>query len=78
MGAKASPSINLVDKEGSFIHIALARSHKTVPAMVVTSDSEAKRQGNDLGFVACSQACAEALKAALQAEIDLLDSLNMG
>ena len=75
---EANPSVNLADKEGGYIHLELVQPHKTVPAMVVTSDSEAKRQGNDLGFVVCSDVCGQLLKTALQAEIDLLDSLNMG
>ena len=40
--------------------------------MVVPSDSQAKRDGYDLAFVACRRECANALRAMLQQELDPL------
>jgi len=70
-GTKARPGVDLSEQEGTVIQLPLALEGKTVPAIVVTSDSEAKRQGYDLAFLACSQECAQSLREALQREIDL-------
>lgn len=70
-GAKASARIDLSDKEGEFVSLELALAGKTVCALVPTSGSQAKAQGYDLVFLACSQECAEALKDALEFEKDV-------
>lgn len=71
LGIKVREGIDLSDKEGKTISLFLVRKNKTVPANVVTSDSEAKRDGKDIMFMTCSQSCAESLKAALQKEKDI-------
>jgi hypothetical protein len=43
-----------------------------VLAIVPTRDSPAKQEGNDLLFATCSQACGQALKEALQKQIDFV------
>ena len=74
--AKARPGIDLEDREGTIIQLPLALMDKVVPVTVVTSDSEAKRQGYDFSFMLCSQACARSLKDALQREIDIVDKVG--
>lgn len=50
-GARARPGIDLSGQEGTIIQIPLTLESKTVPAAVVTSGSEAKKQGYDLAFL---------------------------
>ena len=73
LGAKVRENILLNDFEGTIISIELFKTDKTVPAIVTTSDSEAKRDGYDLMFMTCSQACAESLKTALSKDKELID-----
>jgi hypothetical protein len=69
MGAKARAGVELIPDEGPFIHVHLITvPGKTVHCAVVTDDSDAKRQGWDLVFMACSQECAETLRDILQKE----------
>jgi hypothetical protein len=72
-GAKARPGIDLSDKEGQFVSLDLALAEKTVFALVPTSTSQAKEEGYDLVFLACSQDCAESLKDALEFEKDVYE-----
>ena len=76
-GAKAMPGIDLRDKEGGMLPLYLALSRKTVPALVVPSDSQAKREGNDLYFVICSESCGQALKAALEMDKEAFGSISL-
>jgi hypothetical protein len=71
IGAKAWPDIDLTGKEGTVIDLVLERRDRNVQALVVAEDSQAKKDGKDLLFVACGESCAEALKQAVEAEIDL-------
>lgn len=73
LGARVRENILLNDFEGTIISLELFKTDKTVPAIVTTSDSEAKKDGYDLMFMACSQACAESLKTALNKEKELFD-----
>jgi hypothetical protein len=68
VGARARPWVRL--PEGGVLALALDAEHRRVLAIVPTRDSDAKRAGNDLLFATCSQACAEALREALQKQID--------
>ncbi len=54
--------------EGTFIPFPLTLAHKTVYGCVVTSDSDAKKEGVNMVFMACCLECASALKAALSDE----------
>jgi hypothetical protein len=72
-GVKANNSIDLTEKEGEFVTLDLAlKKGKTVIAVVTTKNSKARKQGFDLIFLTCSQACAEELKEALDMEQDML------
>ncbi|RLC73164.1 MAG: hypothetical protein DRJ03_31150 [Chloroflexi bacterium] len=75
-GAKSQPGVDFSEQEGTIIQLPLALAGRTVSAIVVTSDSEAKRDGYDFAFLACSQKCAQSLKEALQREIDLIESVR--
>jgi hypothetical protein len=70
-GAKSSEGVDLSDKEGEFVSLELPLAGKTVFALVPTASSQARAQGYDLVFLACSQECAEALKDALEFEKDV-------
>ncbi|KAA0231835.1 hypothetical protein KJ068_24115 [bacterium] len=74
-GAKAMPGIDLSDREGKILPLFLALSRKTVPAIVVPMDSQAKKEGNDLYFVICSESCGQALKQALQMDKDAFGTI---
>jgi hypothetical protein len=72
-GAKASPEVDLTDKEGEFVSLELAIPGKTVFALVPSTSSRARADGFDLVFLTCSQVCAEALKDALEFEKDVYE-----
>ncbi len=68
VGAKARPWVKL--PEGGVLELSVDATHKRVLAIVPARDSPAKQAGNDLLFATCSQACGDALKSALQKQID--------
>jgi len=68
IGAKARKGMNLKPYEGSEIQIALTQINKTVPAIVPTRNSEARKAGNDLLFMVCGKKCGELLKKAVLKE----------
>ncbi len=74
-GAKTMPGIDLSDREGTTISMYLALAQKTVPAIVVPSDSPAKREGNDVYFVICSESCGHALKDALEKDKEVFGNI---
>ena len=76
MGAKLRPEADLSQKEGKTIYLYLASVQKKVPALVSVTGSDAKKEGNDILFATCSEACAEELKTILNAEIKLFDGVN--
>ena len=77
LGAMVKQGIDLKDQEGKIILLSLVLTRKTVPAMVTTSNSEAKRTGKDLMFMTCGQSCAESLKDAFQKEKGIIDNFSM-
>ncbi len=77
VGGKAREGVALKDREGKSITLSLALTDRRVQAIVVTSDSEAKKAGNDLMFVVCSPECGQSLKEAVQQGIDFIDSARM-
>jgi hypothetical protein len=76
LGAKARPGIDLHTQTGRAIRLLLAKSQKTVNAIVPTDTSQAKKDGNDFVFALCGPQCAEALRQALQAELDVFEQVN--
>jgi hypothetical protein len=76
LGAKLRLGINLKNREGTIISLLLATVNKNVPAIVTVTGSDAKKVGNDLLFMLCSQECGESLREVLQREIDIIDNVN--
>lgn len=76
LGAKVKQGFDIKNKEGKIIQLSLALTNKTVPAIVTTSNSDAKKEGKDLMFMTCSQGCAGNLKDALQKEKDVIGNIS--
>ncbi len=76
-GARTIPGIDLSAKEGEILPLYLALSHRTVPALVVPEDSQAKREGNDLYFLICSESCGRSLKEALEEDKDAFGIISL-
>ena len=76
LGAGLRPDIDFTDRAGEIIPVYLASTDREVPAIVTTSDSEAKRDGYDVIFLICCEKCGEALKAVLQTEIDFFENIE--
>jgi hypothetical protein len=68
VGAKARKDVSLEKHEGTILEMGLAHNVRTLPAMIVSRGSEAKKAGNDIMFMVCSKECGEALKKALRKE----------
>ncbi len=75
LGAKARAGVDLASYEGKAFQLTLTQPPKTLVAIVPTHDSQAKKEGNDLLFAICSQRCGQALKQALQRQIDMIDRI---
>ena len=75
IGAKAQPGAVRKDQEGTAISVFFVSAARTVYAIVSTSDSQAKKKGDDLLFAICSEACAEELKKTLKDEMEMGKSL---
>ena len=60
----------LKDREGEMISVYLKEANRSIPAMVATEDSDAKKDGGDIGIMTCSEGCAQNLTTTLQKEID--------
>ena len=72
-GAKIRPGADLSEYEGEAIELRLVTNDRTLPMMVTSEDSEAKRDGNDVMFLVCSEECGKEMKAALEEEKSLGD-----
>ncbi len=68
LGVKIKKESQLRGKEGQVISWPLMKLNRSVPAMVTSANSQAKRDGNDLMFMTCSKKCKDALKHALKNE----------
>lgn len=75
LGAKVKKGVNIKGKEGKIIPLQLITKNKEVLAIVVTKDSQAKKDGYDLMFMTCGQKCGKSLKTALNAETKLFDDV---
>ena len=76
LGAKARQGVDLSPFEGEGIEIKMPASGRKFYALVPASDSDARKDGNDLMFVACSNECAYELKNLINKEIELGDILS--
>lgn len=77
LGAKVRQGFDIKGQEGRIIPLSLIQADKTIPAIVTTSNSDAKREGNDLLFMTCSQGCAKSLKKTLHKEKEIIDTISM-
>jgi len=68
LGAKAQKGTDMKRYRGSAVRIQLTHDARTVSAMVPTSGSQARRAGNDVLFMLCSERCAKQLRRALVKE----------
>lgn len=73
IGAKFPDGVDMKENEGNIIFLGFKAIDKKVPAIMSTSDSEAKKHGHDLMLLTCSQSCFKKLKSLLDKEDDLLD-----
>jgi hypothetical protein len=69
IGAKAFPDVDLSLVQGKVIEITLETAAKRVLAAVAAFDSDAKRAGDDLMFMVCSEACGRRLQATVASEL---------
>jgi hypothetical protein len=65
------------DREVEIIPLTLVQANKTIPAIVPTRDSEAKRDGKDLIFMTCSLNCATLLKSTFQKEKEIINNVSI-
>jgi hypothetical protein len=70
-GGKARPGIDLSDVAGQVIPLRLLTAGKDVLVGISAPDSEARRDGSDFVYMACSEICARQLRDAFQADIEL-------
>jgi len=68
--------LDLSEYEGRAIEIMIVARDKRVTMMVTSADSEAKRDGKDFMFMACSEDCAREMQEALEEDIFLGDMLE--
>jgi hypothetical protein len=70
-GAKARPESQSVfrGKEGQVVVFQLGDSSRQILAIVPKADSRAKKQGHDVVFQACSEACANSLEQKMRDEL---------
>ena len=68
-GAKAAPEVDLRSHQGRIIRLDLVAVERTVVAIVTSASSPARREGHDLYFMVCGEACGASLRAALTEEI---------
>jgi hypothetical protein len=76
LGAAVKATVDLTQHEGGFLPIFLSKTSRSIVAIVPTHTSQAKRDGNDLLFVLCSQACGLKLKEKLKQELDMIEHWN--
>ncbi|HME44818.1 MAG TPA: hypothetical protein VKF36_17135 [Syntrophorhabdales bacterium] len=68
LGAKARKGIDLKRYRGSTIRLQLGHIAKVVSAIIPTPGSPARKAGNDVLFMLCSEQCAKQLRRALLKE----------
>lgn len=76
INVKFNEGIDFKDREGEIIQVYLYSRHTSVPMIVTTSDSEAKKHGQDGLFVVCSEKCGQKMKTALSKELDTFKNFS--
>jgi hypothetical protein len=67
---KAREGIDLTAHMGHVLPVHLLGAGRTVLIAVAGLDSEARREGYDFVYMACSEACARSLQAAFERDIE--------
>lgn len=73
LSAKLRPGVDLKRNEGTVIPLTLEAADRIVLAIVPTADSAAKKEGKDILFMVCSDDCGNALRKALEKEVNLIN-----
>lgn len=68
-------NIDFSEKEGEIIQVFLQSRNTSVPMIVTTSDSEAKKNGSDGIFALCTEKCGKKMKETLVYEKETFKSL---
>ena len=76
LSAKAHPDTNIERHVSKAFYIALLLYDKSVPVIIPTNDSDAKRDGKDMLFSIYSKECGIELKSALNREKGIIGSVN--
>jgi len=76
LSMKFRPGMARPEWAGTVQPLRLVVSGKTIPMLVVSEDSPAKRAGHDAYFQVCSESCGQQLQPALRNEIELGDVLS--
>lgn len=58
-------NVDFSEKEGEIIQVFLESRNTSVPMIVTTSDSEAKKNGSDGIFALCTDKCAKKMRKTL-------------
>jgi hypothetical protein len=74
MGGKLRPGIDLSAYEGAAVRITVATHGKDLIAVVPAADSDARREGKEILFMTCTEACGLDLKAAVQDILETADA----
>lgn len=64
------------NNEGEIIQVFLHSRQTSVPMIVTTADSEAKKNGQDGLFTGCSKPCGKKMKTALTEENDTFQGVS--
>ncbi|MFD1361113.1 hypothetical protein [Lentibacillus salinarum] len=73
---KFAAGIDYSDKEGEIVQVYLNSRQTSVPMIVTTADSEAKKNGQDGLFTVCSKKCGKKMKSTLEKEIDMFKGFS--
>jgi hypothetical protein len=71
LGARKRPEIDISKYQGGVMPIRLATIDKTIWSIVPRFDSDACKDGKDIMFTLCSEACGEKLRDVLKYETEL-------
>ncbi|MGP4070006.1 hypothetical protein ACTWP7_15475 [Halobacillus sp. B29] len=68
LSVKFAEGVDYSDQEGSITQLWLETRNTSVPVIVTTADSEAKKDGSDAMFALCSEKCGKKMKETLDKE----------
>ncbi len=78
-GVKYRSGVNLTEFEGKAIELSIVTQNKNVPMLITIEGSDAKKDGNDAMFMACSLECGNKLRNILLKEKsigDMFEEIN--